>query len=330
MKANQLFPILKKAIENRFNILVQGSPGISKTSLTEQAAKELDSDLITILASTMDPVDIRGLPAIVNGKAMFLPYNEMERMLETKKKLVVLLDDIGNSTPAVQAVFLNLILAREINGKKISNNVSFVACTNRRQDSTGVSGLIKALVSRFHVIIELEADPESWKKWALNNGVPIELVSFINFRPHLLSNFDPKDKSINNFACPRTITNLGLLIKADIIDLECWKGCVGEAFSIEFMAFYKVYRVLSTLPDKIILNPDKAPIPENQAELFALIGALTHKVSETNVDSIIKYMERLPQEFQVFFLKDSMAKNEKIMETNAVISYLVKFPNLIS
>jgi hypothetical protein len=344
MKPDQITPILATAFKSRFPILLTSSPGQGKTSLVEQVTKEIGYKLITLFPVMMDAVDMRGLPNFKDGKAQFTEYGELEEIITTQENTVVFLDDIGNSTPSLQAAAMNLILARQINGKHISDKVTFVAATNRRKDATGVSGLIRALISRFNTIIELENDIDSWCKWALRkeSNMPLELISFVQFRPNLFLGKTlkvengvekwedtPVNKEIENFVCARTVANLGKWIKAGVIDLETWSGCVGRGFATEFMAFYKTFTKIAGLPKKIILDPLNSEVPKEQDVIFALTAALSYQANETNFDAIMQYVERIPAEFAVFFLKYTITREPKLTETNAFINWNVKNQGVI-
>ena len=65
------------------------------------------------------------------------------------------LDDLGQAPMSVQAAAMQLILARRINGFKISDKVIFMAATNRREDKAGVTGILEPVKSRFAWIVEL-------------------------------------------------------------------------------------------------------------------------------------------------------------------------------
>ena len=81
---------------------------------------------------------------------------------------------------------MQLILARQVNGHKISDKVIFIAATNRRQDRAGVTGILEPVKSRFATIIQLDVDADIWIEWAFENDMPAELIGFIHFRPSLL------------------------------------------------------------------------------------------------------------------------------------------------
>lgn len=333
MKTESLVKALTVALQNNLNVLVKGSPGIGKSDIIAACADSLKFDLMICHPVVEDPTDAKGLPAVVNGVADFLPYGNLRLMIEAKKPLIVFLDDLGQASPAVQASYMQLLLARQINGHKISKHVRFVAATNSRKDNAGVNGLLTPLLSRFALIAELEPDVDGWKRWAIKNGVPIELVAFINLRPGMLV-AEKATREIENFHCPRTITALGKWVALGVDDLGVWEGCVGKAFAVEFMAFYRTFRDLGNLPEQIILNPDKARIPDNPSSLYAVCGAVAHKATPGNFDAILIYGKRLAdeagkKEFETVLVKDSVMRNEKLCETHAFVKWSVENPNVV-
>src|SRR5690606_27326440 len=92
------------------------------------------------------------------------------------------LDDLGQASPMVQAAYMQLLLARRIDGHVLPDCVTFVAASNRKQDRAGVSGLLEPVKSRFTCIMEIEPDLDSWIDWALGEGLPAELIAFLQFR----------------------------------------------------------------------------------------------------------------------------------------------------
>ena len=76
------------------------------------------------------------------------------------------MDDLGQAPPAVQAAAMQLILARRINGSLVSDEVCFVAATNRKNDKAGVARILEPVKSRFAAIVELTPCVEEWATWA--------------------------------------------------------------------------------------------------------------------------------------------------------------------
>ena len=49
--------------------------------------------------------------------------------------------------------------------------------------------------------------------------------------------------------------------------------------------------------------------------LYAVCGALTGRVDQTNFEAIMKYTKRMPPEYQVIVVRDSLAKDRTLMQS---------------
>jgi hypothetical protein len=217
---------------------------------------------------------------------------------------------------------MQLILERRINGHKVSELVTFLAATNRKSDRAGVSGILEPVKSRFVSIVELEPDVEDWVRWAIQQRLPPELIAFIRFRPNLLFDFKPST-DLNNSPCPRTVHNVSRLMQANLLPelrYEAFTGAAGEGFATELVGFLNIYKDLPD-PHSILIDPDRAHVPEDPATLFALSGALAKKAEKSTMQSIVSYAYRLPIEFSVLLVTDSVTHNPDLMETQAFIEW---------
>src|SRR5208337_1991806 len=177
MKPTELYSFLSRAVPSRLPVLIKGAPGIGKTDIVTQACEASSADLIIEHPVVSDPTDYKGIPfPDGKGDANFLPIGNLKRLLNAESLTVCFFDDIGQAPGSVQAALMQLILARRINGHKVSDNVCFLAATNRRSDRAGVTGMLEPVKSRFVSIVELETDVESWVSWALKAALPIELI----------------------------------------------------------------------------------------------------------------------------------------------------------
>lgn len=327
MKPSQLKSLLAKAIPAHAPVLIKGAPGIGKTDVVTQACIEAGANLIISHPVVSDPIDFKGMPWVdgKTGQAEFLPFGDLRALIEAEKNTVFFLDDLGQAPPTVQAAAMQLILARRINGHKVSGHVCFIAATNRKQDKAAVTGILEPVKSRFATIIELTPDLEDWVSWALRAGLPTELIAFIRFRPGLLHNFTPS-ADITNSPCPRTVANVGALMGLGLtpdLEYEAFSGAAGEGFAAEFMGFLQIFRKLPN-PDSVLLNPDSAEVPTDPATLYALTGALARKASENTMDRLTRYSYRLPAEFSVLLMRDSVRNDGQVVNTRAFIEWSSK------
>lgn len=323
MKATQLAKALSFTIANKFPVLVTGKPGIGKTDIIVQAALQANARCIITHPVVSDPTDYKGLPYADKSGASFLPFGDLRALIDAKDLTVYFMDDLGQAPAAVQAAIMQLILCRRINGHKVSDNVVFVAATNRKQDRAGVTGMLEPVKSRFASIIGLDVDLDDWCRWALTTGnMPVELVSFIRFRPELLDGVEPS-KDIINTPSPRTIANLGKLQNAGCptgLQREMFSGAVGDAFAAEYKGFLDIFNELPDI-NSIFLNPDTAHLPERPDVSYALTLALAGKITPDNSEAAFTYIKRMNAETQVSCVKDAINRDAKLTNTKGYISW---------
>lgn len=112
------------------------------------------------------------------------------------------------------------------------------------------------------------------------------------------------------------MANCGELQKNGIPDdlkFEVFKGLVGEGFSIEYTAYLKVFDKVPTFED-IVSAPEKVGVPELPDLLFAVAGVIGDKLDKKNMGKVIKYIQRLPVEFQVIILTNARVKDKQIQD----------------
>jgi hypothetical protein len=104
------------------------------------------------------------------------------------------------------------------------------------------------------------------------------------------------------------------------IEYEMLRGTVGEGAATELVGFLKIWRNLPN-PDIILMNPDQAPVPDDPATLYAICGALARKASEQTIQRIVRYANRLPSEFSVLLLRDSVKQSPTVVNSRAFIEW---------
>jgi len=332
MRAKQLKETIKFSIKNKYPLLIKGAPGIGKTDIVAQACRETNTELIISHPVVSDPTDFKGLP-FPNKEgtaAKFLPFGDLLKLITADKQTVFFLDDLGQASASVQAAAMQLLLARRINGHKVSDHVIFLAATNRRQDRAAVQGILEPVKSRFSAILELEVNIDDWVEWAIDNKVPTELIAFIRFRPNLLHDFKPTADIINT-PNPRTVAAVGMMMNAGLpkdTEYEMISGAAGEGLAVELLSFLKVYRDLPDI-DKLIADPMSADVPDEPSTLFAVCGALSAKANKKNFGNIIKFTDRLPGEFQVLLIKDAIKRNKSLANTKEFSTWAVKHADVV-
>lgn len=349
MKPSQIRTLLNTLIPAGEPVLLVGPPGIGKSDVASAVTSALNYDLIITHPVVEDPTDYKGMPAVVQGDggptASFLPFGELNRMLSATVPTVVMMDDLGQAPPAVQAAVMQLILARQINGQRISDKVSFIAATNRREDRAAVTGFIAPLLDRFTCVVPIEFDLDEWVAWGIRNSMPVELLAFARLQPTAILGYqqDPAGtwggaerpaaprggKEMRKSATPRSVAGLGRLVNLGILDLDTLAGAAGEAFATAFVAFHRTWR---EIPDRneIYLNPDSVPVPERPDVRYALMGSLAFGANPGNFDQTVRYLARVPLEFSVACMKDAVARHPELAKSQAFIRWTVEHSEAFS
>jgi len=324
MKPSELKALLTKTIPAGLPVLITGAPGIGKSDIVDQAAKAAGSDLILSHPAVSDPTDVKGLPWMVGDAATFIPFGELSQAIAATRSTVWFLDDLGQASPAVQASYMQLLLARRVNGHVLPDCVTFVAATNRRTDRAGVSGILEPVKSRFASIVELVPDLNEWCTWAIDKDLPAELIAFLRFQPDLLCKFQAS-ADLTNSPIPRTWSHVARILGLDLpanVQTVAIAGAVGEGAAIELTAFLRLYAELPSI-DQILIDPDAVTIPTRPATLYAIAGALAHRATDQNFDRIGRFCQRMVDanhgEFAVLTVRDALQRHATIANTRAYI-----------
>lgn len=315
-------------------MLITGAPGVGKSDVVAQACGETDSDLILSHPVVCDPTDAKGLPWVAKDQesATFLPFGELDRALKATRSTVWFLDDLGQASPAVQASYMQLLLARRVNNHVLPDCVTFLAATNRRTDRAGVSGILEPVKSRFKTIIQLDPHIDDWCNWAGDNNIPgaEEIVSFLRGRADLLSDFKPS-ADLSQSPSPRTWAHAGQIVGDPEIpqhlQFETLSGAIGEGAAVELVAHLEKRAAMPNL-DAILADPHKGPIPADNSLRYAVCVGLAYRVSPETFPAIAIYAERLHEkklgEFAALLLRDCVRRCRPIIETPAWIKIASK------
>jgi hypothetical protein len=301
-------------------VMLHGNPGIGKSDIVRQASALRGARCIDVRVSTLDAVDLRGLPTVVNGSTSWATPSFFPR--DPNEDVTFFADELNRGSVSIMNGMLELCLDRRLGDYRFPSRVRVVAAVNDKD--VGVSPMPSALMLRFtHVYIV--PDVKDWVKWAAANDIAPVVHAFIRFRPELLSAFDPKSPSSPNprgwAFISKIVKNHSTLNEAARYALYC--GTVGEAAGVEFSAFEKVYKDLPSISN-IFLNPTTAHVPTGSATIYAVAGALAAQATQANMTAVMVYLQRLPSEYQVFSVTLATKRDENLCNNGEYIKWASK------
>ncbi|MCB0654474.1 MAG: ATP-binding protein [Saprospiraceae bacterium] len=349
MRAKTLKPTIKKLIELQRTFVIEGAPGGGKTSIIRQMADELGYQYKELHGPTMLVEDF-GIPWPEAGNDTFaykVPewYPAKGSKWDTDQPGVLCFDDRNQMGADLQKVMANIMQARNLHGVPIADNWTMCSTGNRVKDRAGSNRILSHLRNR-ETVLPFETNLDDWTDWAIGAGIASEVISFLRFKPALLHAPDGEsvgsgDTKANSkagsgdfdgaFPSPRSwAEGISPLIGAipPEAERECFAGAVGEAAGSAFSGFLKIHRNLPN-PDWVIMNPDKAEVPDEVAVKYALCGALAERATENNFANVCKYAERLSGDFSVLLVSYAARRNTNLADTKAFNDWMLKHKNVL-
>lgn len=329
VKPSQAITMITSFIKAKLVPMIEGSPGTGKSQIVHQIAQEYGLKVIDLRLSQCDPCDLMGFPNVRGNRAGYLPMDtfpiESDPIPDGFNGWILFLDEFNSAVPAVQAAAYKLVLDRMVGTHRLHKNVAVVCAGNKETDNAIVQPMSTALQSRL-VHLELVTDAKEWIEWASKNHIDHRITSYINFKPGCLYTFTP-DHTDKTYASPRTWEFAHRLMQVADIDspqfLHMLAGTLSEGVAREFLGFCKIHLTLPKLTD-ILANPEKVAVPDEPSILFALTGSLSHNATPDNMARLMQFINRLPVEFQVVCIRESIHRKRELQKHSALQDWIIK------
>lgn len=321
--------IVAKYLQAKVTVMLSGSPGIGKSSIIKAVASNFGLKVIDLRLAQCDPTDLLGMPTIVGGRSAYAPFNtfpiEGDSIPEGCNGWLIFLDEFNSASTAVVAAAYKLILDRMVGIHHLHKNVAIVCAGNLETDNAIVQPMSTAMQSRL-AHLELVCDVKEWVDWAASFGIDSRITSYINFKPGNLYTFEA-DHSDKTYACPRTWQFAHDVLKVtDVATQEgliMLSGVISEGVAREFAGFCKIYQNLPTI-EQIAANPKGIAVPVEPSILFALTGSLSHNATAENLTTLMEFIIRLPIEFQVVCVRETLRRHTQLKSHKAAIQWITK------
>ncbi len=306
MRSSQAKITVESLIESQIPTFLWGAPGIGKSSIIKQIAKEKNLECIDLRLSLLDPTDLKGIPFYERDThtALWAPPSFLPR----EGRGILFLDELNAAAPAVQASAYQLILDRKVGEYTLPEGWSIVAAGNREGDRGVVYRLPSPLANRF-VHIEMEVSVEDWREWAVKSRIDPRLIAYIGFKNSALFGFDPL-KNLRSFATPRSWEAVHKILQSPLqhnLLLEAIGGAVGEEAAVDFLGFCQVMDKLPDV-DAILRGEVCGDAPSDLSTLYALANVLVSRVltgaDEEALAHVLRYTLKLKNEFAVLIVQD--------------------------
>ena len=296
------------------SFLLLSAPGMGKSEMVYEAAREANLPCRSLLGTQIAPEDVSGIPRIVGERSVFCPPRIL--LPERPEPFCLFLDELPACAPDVQKAFYSLLLERRLGEHALPPGTWVVSAGNRLQDRALVRAMSSALVNRV-TILQIRHDVDEWLAWAQRSGVRPEIRSFIATVPDALMRPVPADPV--PFSTPRAWSQLSrafdLAQKAGMLNSETRRALAFGRLSPEDAAVFCALAEESMGPvlslERYMHEPDL--LPKGEAGRWFILDCIRQFVRDGRADAfpprvINRFLRALSSEHQLIMLTDMVEK----------------------
>ena len=182
-----------------------GDPGLGKTVIIQEFAKEKGVKLVELITSQMSPFEISGI-AMPDKDIKKMVYYNFDKLEDLKDGDILFFDELLNGNPVVLNACLTILEQRKyISGKDLPN-IMIIAAANPQ----GMSPLTPQIKERF-VWYTVSFDKDMWRTYMINKYKISKRIG------NLLADLIKEEQfTSNNFYTPRSIDKAVNMIIHDV------------------------------------------------------------------------------------------------------------------
>lgn len=319
MKPSRIQEVLDQLLSNTWPVFIWGPPGVGKSSVVRRVAEQNGLPLLDIRASLLDPTDLRGIPSIQDGRAVWCPPEFLPR--EEQPPGILFFDELNAAPPLVQASLYQLTLDRRVGEYDLPEGWRIIAAGNRSEDVSVVFRMPAALSNRF-IHVDFEIDFEDWRDWAVDTGIHPMVVGFLGVRRELL--FDMKNTD-RGFPTPRSWEIVSDTLKAMggyQASRDLLLGIVGEGAALEFLGYCEAAITEEALMG-ILNDPASARLPTDLGDLYALVSYAASRARDEKVmEAAGVLLGRLEPELAVLLMRDVLRSNARFLMDTGYLAFV--------
>lgn len=315
-------------------MMIWGPPGVGKSSIVRDIARETGAGFIDIRLAQREPIDMRGLPVPGDEGVHWITSAEWPR--DPDSKGIIIFDELTAADRTLQVAAYEFILDRRLGDLySVPDGWYIMAAGNRISDRAVATTMSSALANRF-LHVELEADHESWIRWALHHHIHPDVIGFIRFRPDAL--FDMDGSLERGWPSPRTWERVSTILhmfetynNTDEHSLDLMiEGLVGPGAGVEFSAFRKSGREMEDVLKMMLNGNGKLTIPRRADQKYALCSNMVYhlwqskdeKMRQKLLDGFFRISLKLSSDFATMALVDAMSGRDPGL-TEQYSTYLI-------
>lgn len=240
-------------------ILLMGAPGIGKTQIMEQIAKECGVGLVAYTITHHTRQSAVGLPMIAeetyDGERYSVTEYTMSEIIasvyrcirdEGKKEGILFIDEINCVSETLTPAMLQFLQCKTFGNRPVPQGWVIVAAGNPPEYNKSVRDFDMVTLDRVR-LIEVEAELDVWMNYAADKHIYGVILSYLQLRP---KNFYRVETDVDGlrFVTARGWEDLGALMQVyEELEIPVTEAVIGEYLRMpevaeDFFAYYELYR----------------------------------------------------------------------------------------
>ena len=300
--------------------LLQGEPGIGKSSLLESIANSMGYEYAYIDVPNMDLGDI-AMPVIDHDTKTTRYYPNARFKIHLGKPLVIMLDEMTKGAdPVINMLHPMLEKANPRLGDiplPTDGDRQTIVFLTGNLSTDGVGDKLKAHTRNRLVPVTIsKPDADQWIEWAINKGIEPEVIAWVNRFPHAMASytdagqgdnpyiFNPKNGQ-KAFVSPRSLETASNIVRSRKDNdpetvIAALSGAIGESAARDMQAYIEFSDQLPTW-ESTIEHPKKTAIPTSAGACAIVVFGAIARVDKTTIAPFMEYLERFDAEWQAVF-----------------------------
>jgi len=329
-------------------IYLTSAPGRGKTTTILAAVPKIASDLgknmgvVVISGPLLTPADAVGylVPVKMDDGTVESKYTtpfwfrtDEGKALSEYDGGIIFVDEADKMDMDVKKIVGEMALSGRCGPHHIPKGWVVWMAGNRAGDRSGSTKELDHLINR-RFEVPVTDDLAGWEKWALKNGVHHSIIAFAMQNANIVFPDALPDKQ-GPFCTPRSLVATGELLAylagsdgTTVVDLptdtdaiEIASGGIGQAAAAQLFATLRLEADLPKTED-IIADPMKAKLPAKIDAQMLVAYKLSHMVTYPTLGPIIKYVQRLPADLQVTFVKSLCVRDPMAVSKPELLAWI--------
>ncbi|MBR1674400.1 MAG: AAA family ATPase [Eubacterium sp.] len=326
-------------------IFLLGAPGIGKTAIMEQIAAELGIALVSYSMTHHTRQSALGLPFIKHESYEGMEYDVSEYTMSEiiasiysvmresgVKEGILFLDEINCVSETLAPSMLQFLQYKVFGKHRVPDGWVIVTAGNPPEYNKSVREFDVVTMDRLK-ILTVEADYDTWKRYAKENNVRSEVTSFLEIHKDYFYHMEMTTKG-RSYVTARgwedLSTILGLYNEKDLAVDETLVGQYirNDKIVKEFTAYYDLYNKYKRdyrLDDILGGNPPESAFARSKRagfdERLSVLGMLMDKI-EAEISDVMEKTDYLSELLKL--LKQLKENTVKYTAASDVISFLEK------